>query len=123
MATALKGDQPGSSDSETHAFTLVFSGVEELTDEVIGAVLKAGCDDGLLRMVDGQTYIDFEREAPTFRDAILSAIKAVEGCGVGITVEEVLPPKNADMKIINAILIARKADLTQDLSVLEKLPR
>ena len=52
----------------------MLSGVDELTDEVIGAVLEAGCDDGLLRMVDGQTYIDFEREAPTFKDAILSAI-------------------------------------------------
>ena len=41
-----------------HEFTLILSGISELTPEVTDALYEAGFDDSLVGMVDGVAYID-----------------------------------------------------------------
>ena len=65
----------------THTFTLVLAGVRELTDALEDTLFEAGCDDALLGTRDGVVYLDFDREAPSFREALLSAIAEVETAG------------------------------------------
>ena len=72
-------------------FTLILSGVRELTVEVLGAFYAAGCDDALIGMRDGVAYADFCREADSFDQAALSAVRDVESAGVGAKVAHVEP--------------------------------
>ena len=72
-------------------FTLVLSGVRELTREVLDALYEAGCDDALIGMRDGVAYADFCREADSFPRAVASATRSVEAAGVGAKVEHVEP--------------------------------
>ena len=41
-------------------------------------LLEAGCDDALVGRTDGTQYLDFDREAPNWETAILSAIADAE---------------------------------------------
>ncbi|MGH2746552.1 MAG: helix-turn-helix transcriptional regulator [Actinomycetota bacterium] len=47
-------------------------------DAVLDRLFEAGCDDATLGMSDGVGYGEFHREAPNFRDALMSAIYDVE---------------------------------------------
>ena len=40
-------------------FTLVLSGIDEMSDEIVDALFEAGCDDGLPGMTHGVPVIDF----------------------------------------------------------------
>lgn len=60
-----------------HHFTLVIAGDLE-SDKTIDALFEAGCDDGTFGTVDQVGYADFVREAPTFGQAVRSAIEQVE---------------------------------------------
>jgi len=72
-----------------HEFTLVISG--DLDDEAtLDALFEAGCDDATFGMVDGAGYGDFIREAPSFGEAIRTAIENVESIG-GLKVVRVEP--------------------------------
>jgi hypothetical protein len=66
---------------ETHEFTLILSGVSESTEEMANAVYEAGCDDASLASREGVVFLGFDREAPSFRDAVLSAIRDVRMAG------------------------------------------
>lgn len=61
-----------------YEFELVMDGRHELTDELADALFAAGCDDGTPATVDGLLRIGFTREAPTFEDAVLSAVREAE---------------------------------------------
>jgi hypothetical protein len=65
-----------------HDFTLVLTGIADLTPEVENALLGSGCDDGTIAMRLGRPYITFSRRAPSMKDAILSAIENVRGAGI-----------------------------------------
>jgi hypothetical protein len=65
-----------------YEFTLVFHG--DLDDAVMDALFEAGCDDATMGGLDGVGYADFVREAPSFDDALRSAIEQVESVG-GLT--------------------------------------
>lgn len=67
-------------------FTLVLSGVNALTREVLDALYEAGCDDALVGMRGGVAFADFCREADSFPNAMLSAIRDVERAGIGAKV-------------------------------------
>lgn len=64
---------------QSYEFTLVLSGFSELTETVMGSLYEAGCDDGLL-CVDkyGVPFIEFDREASSFDEAVRSAIADVQ---------------------------------------------
>src|SRR5947208_11519042 len=46
-----------------HDFTLVLSGITELTPEVQDALFEAGCDDATLSMCCGRPFLTFTRAA------------------------------------------------------------
>ncbi len=69
-----------------HDFTLILTGISDLTPEVVDALYEAGCDDGTLAMRSGRPYITFSRIAPSLKNAILSAIGNVRKAGVGADV-------------------------------------
>jgi hypothetical protein len=82
----------GRSALPTHSFTLYFSGGgEELSEEALDALYEAGCGDALVGMCNGEVFIDFDREAPSFRIALTSAIANVERAGVGLELIRVEP--------------------------------
>lgn len=76
---------------QTHTFTLILSGLTELTDDVSDALFETGCDDALVGIRDGVVFLDFDREASSFHEAVQSAIADVEGAGIGATVLRVEP--------------------------------
>lgn len=69
-----------------HDFTLVLTGITELTTEVEDALFKAGCDDATLSIRSGRAFLTFSRSALTLKDAVLSAIQDVRKAGVGADV-------------------------------------
>jgi hypothetical protein len=85
---------------QEYEFTLILSGVPELTREVLDAFYEAGSDDALIGMRDGVAYADFCREADSLPEALLSAIRDVEAAGVGARVEHVEPDELVTMSEI-----------------------
>jgi hypothetical protein len=85
------GRQMSTLAAETaHSFTLVISGVAELSRAVLNRLFEAGCDDATFGGRDGYVYGDFDREAPTFADAVSSAIEQVEATGLRVEPEELV---------------------------------
>ena len=62
----------------THTFTLIVNGPDLQSDERIGDVYEAGCDDALIGRADGIQYADFDREADSFQYAVLTAVAELE---------------------------------------------
>ncbi len=73
---------------QTHEFTLVLSGVAELTPELLDAFYEAGCDDALVGMRDGVAFADFCRDGASFDDAVLSALRDVKKAGIDGRIEQ-----------------------------------
>lgn len=72
-------------------FTLVLDGVDEKTKNLEDKLFEAGCDDALINFRNGTVYLDFDREEDSLENAVLSAIQAVESCGLGAKVIRILP--------------------------------
>jgi hypothetical protein len=66
---------------KTYTFTLVLSGITEVTVDIANALFEAGCDDAGAESCDGVSTVDFDREAESLGDAIGSAVKNVEQAG------------------------------------------
>lgn len=76
---------------KTHSFSLVIS-LPNVDDETAADLLfESGCDDSLFGKSCGVYEIDFDREADSFSEAVLSAIKDVHTSGIGSKVIRVLP--------------------------------
>ena len=73
-----------------HHFTLIVDGPDLQDDALIDAVFEAGCDDAAVGRVDGIQYVDFDREAASLDQAIISAV--------------------ADLERINGVAVVRIAD-------------
>ncbi|HEX6443102.1 MAG TPA: hypothetical protein VF007_13005 [Stellaceae bacterium] len=67
----------------SHLFTIQVSGVD-LTKDYEGAFYGAGCDDALIAVVDDTLYLDFNREAPSFEQAVESAKLDVQKAGAQV---------------------------------------
>jgi hypothetical protein len=61
-----------------HAFTLILSGPDPTEPAVFAALVAEGCDDALFGVRGGVPFADFDREAATIGDAVLSAIYDLE---------------------------------------------
>ncbi len=81
----------------TYTFSLILSGISNLTDEVCDALFEAGCDDALLGVHNGVVSLDFDREATSLQEAVLSAITDVENAGVGVQIDRVEPDELMEM--------------------------
>jgi len=86
-------------------FTLILSGVSEITPELADALYGATGGDIELNMRDGVAFLEFDRTAASLRDAITSAITQVEGAGVGVRVVRVESEDANTIAKINADLL------------------
>jgi hypothetical protein len=86
-------------------FTLVVSGVAEITPELADALYSATDGDIELNMRNDVAYIEFDRNAATLHDAVSSAIAQVEGAGVGVRVVRVESDAANTIAKINADLL------------------
>ena len=59
-------------------FTLIVDGADLQSQSLIDALFAAGCDDVPVGRTDGVQYLDFDREADSLGEAIISAVKDVE---------------------------------------------
>ncbi|MCA1767123.1 MAG: hypothetical protein LC639_02685, partial [Idiomarina sp.] len=69
----------------TYNFSLVLNGVSSRTPLLDNKLYQAGCDDALVCFYGSTVYLQFDREAESFQQAVLSAIQQVEsldGCSV-----------------------------------------
>ena len=91
----------------THEFSLILSGTPEMTDGVADALYGTGCDDALVSVQCGVPYVDFDRDAESFEEAVLTAIRDVERAGV-----QVLRVEPDDL--VSASEIARRTERTRE---------
>jgi hypothetical protein len=62
-----------------NVFTLVLD--RQPTDEELDALVAAGCDDAVFGNEEGLPVAEFDREATTMAEAIVSAVLSIEGVG------------------------------------------
>ena len=77
--------------THTFQFTLVLKNVNENTPELEDTLYEAGCDDALIQYRNGAVYLDFDREASSLEEAVVSAIKDVKSVPIIIDVASVAP--------------------------------
>jgi hypothetical protein len=90
---------------KTHKFTLILSGVVEITPELADALFAATKGDIEFNLRSGVAYLEFSRAARTLREAITSAIRDVEGADVGVRVVRVESEAANTIAKINAELL------------------
>lgn len=66
---------------DTYSFTLRVEGIDTSKERYEDALYEAGCKDALVVVVDGTMYLDFDREAPSYEEAVVSAKMNVERAG------------------------------------------
>ncbi|NBX29075.1 hypothetical protein EBR04_01265 [bacterium] len=64
-------------------FSLILSGVTELTDDQAEAIFAAGCSDAPPSVIYGRVWLEFSRVATSYKDAELSAIRDVRRANIG----------------------------------------
>jgi hypothetical protein len=88
-----------------HHFTLILSGVSEITSELADALYDATGGDIEFNMRNGVAFLEFDRTAASLRDAVISAIAQVEGAGAGVRVLRVESDDANTIAKINADLL------------------
>jgi len=88
-----------------HRFTLILSGVAEITPELADALYAATGGDIELNMRNGVAFLEFDRASSSLYDAVTSAISQVEGAGVGARVVRVESEAANTIAKINADLL------------------
>ena len=88
-----------------HKFTLILSGVSELSSELADSLYEATNGDIELSMRDGVAFLEFDRSASTLHAAITSAIREVEDADVGARVVRVESDSANTIAKINAELL------------------
>jgi hypothetical protein len=86
-------------------FTLILSGVAELTPSLADALYEATGGDIECNMTEGVAYLEFERGDVSLEKAIQSAIAEVEGSGTGARVVRVESEAANTIAKINASLL------------------
>lgn len=93
-------------------FTLVLSGISQVSedlDTLADAIFEAGCDDATLCFRNSIAYLEFDREATTFREAVIAAIQQVETINDVIKVERIEPDD-----LVTASEIARRINKSRE---------
>lgn len=75
----------------TFRFTLVLKNVDENTPDLEDSLYEAGCDDALINFRNRAVYLDFDREAISLEEAVISAIKNVKSASLEIEIAAVAP--------------------------------
>jgi hypothetical protein len=90
---------------KTYSFTLIISGVVEITPDLADTLYAATDGDIELNQRDGVVFLEFERKAATLREAVTSAIREVEGTEIGVRVVRVESEAANVIAKINADLL------------------
>lgn len=64
-----------------YSFTIQVSGLNTDTDNYEDVLYEAGCADALIVVVGQSLFLDFDRDAPSFEEAIQSATLNIEKAG------------------------------------------
>ena len=91
-----------------HHFTLIVEGSDLQSDANINALFAAGCDDATVGRIDGIQYVDFNREAPSLAEAIISAVRAIE------QVKDAQVTRIADAGLVSMVDIAKRTGRTRE---------
>jgi hypothetical protein len=67
-----------------YQFTLILSGVSEITPELADALYEATGGDIEFNLRDGVAFLEFDRTAASLHDAITSSITQIESAGVRV---------------------------------------
>lgn len=78
-------------DHSVYQFTLVLKNVDEKTAGLEDSLYEAGCDDALINYRNSAVYLEFDREAGSLEDAVVSAIKNVRSATIDADVASVAP--------------------------------
>lgn len=92
----------------TYDFTLETSGRSVVDDEVVDALYEAGCDDAGIGRFLGVHYLEFNREADSYCEAVRTAIADVQSVP-GVSVTRVV---NEDADAVDAFTAAVNAALS-----------
>lgn len=92
----------------TYNFILVLDGGSNDFDAIAETIYEVGCSDSTLSFRDAVAYLDFDRDADSFEEAVLSAINQVNSIE-GISVRRVEPDD-----LVTAAEIARRIDKTRE---------
>jgi hypothetical protein len=90
---------------ETYQFTLILSGVSEITSELADVLYEATNGDIEFNMRNGVAFLEFRRTAPSLREAITAAIHDVEALDIGVRVLRVESEVANTIAKINADLL------------------
>jgi len=94
-----------------HEFSLVLSGVADITPALANALYEATQGDIEFGMRDGVAFVEVRRTAPTLHAAVTSAIRDVEGAPVGVRVVRVESEAANTIAKINAGLLGANGTL------------
>lgn len=94
--------------NKEYEFTLVVSGLPEVTQDVEDKLFEAGCDDVTIVLRCGQVFLTFCREADSRLTAMLGAITEVRKANIGGAVVRV-----EESDLVTQAEIARRADLSR----------
>ncbi len=59
-------------------FTLIVEGADLQTDARLDALWEAGCEDATFGVAGGVQHAAFDREADSYADAVVAAIRQIE---------------------------------------------
>jgi len=102
MSTTTQSNTAVNDNVKCFSFTLVLSGVDELTDEVANDLFEAGCNDASPYMRASTLYLGFDRDEVSLSAAIESAIEDVEKAGLEVV--RVVPPDGDIIDLVNEML-------------------
>jgi hypothetical protein len=108
MASITDRDDPAPATKQCYSFTLIPSGIDNVTAEIENRLYDAGCGDATLGIREGTAYLAFDRGADSLADAILSAIADVNKSGIGTGVERAELTGEETISVINAYLKLRR---------------
>lgn len=95
--------------TSTHTFLLVLDGLNPSDDAVEDALFEAGCDDAMLSFRGTTALLEFDREASSLEEAVLSAFRDLEASGLNSVVLRVEPDD-----LVSASEISRRAGASRE---------
>jgi hypothetical protein len=100
---------------DSYNFTVFFVGVDIEDDHVLDALFEAACDDATFGSRTGMAYGEFDRPAPSFSEAVISAVRAIESIDVRARVTRVEPDDLVTQSVI-AERVGRSRENVRQLS-------
>jgi hypothetical protein len=74
----------GAEMENEHEFTLILDGITDFSPSIVDALFEAGCDDATISKQGDVVFMDFDRSAPSMKEAVISAIADVQKAGMKV---------------------------------------